>query len=68
MLNKLILNNRTFSRGKFVSRWKTNNNEILIIDEKSDYRQRYKYEITDGNLLLCNQLYYRTFEEALEAA
>ena len=57
-----------FRWGKYISKWKTHNNEMLIVNDDLDLKQRVKYEFDNGNLLFGNQVYYRTFDAALEAA
>jgi hypothetical protein len=59
---------KDFSWGKYVSKWKTYNNELLIINEDLDLKERYKYEIKDGNLFLGNIIFHRTLEAAIKSA
>ena len=47
-----------FRWGKYISKWKTHNNEMLIVNDDLDYKQRVKYEFDNGNLLFGNQVYY----------
>ncbi len=58
---------KDFRWSKYVSKWKTNNDEIIIVNGDLDSKHRYKYEIKNDQLIIGKNNYYRTYEEALEA-
>lgn len=49
-----------------VEKWKTKDGEIMLLNDSLDKRSRFKYEFTNGVLLLCNAKYYRSLQAAIE--
>ena len=58
---------KDFNWDDYVLKWKSFNGELVIIDDDLDTKNRYKYEFKDGNLIIGDNVYYRSLEEAIEA-
>ena len=53
--------------GKYVFKWKTNDDEIMITNEELDIKREIKYKCENGVLTLNNTNYFRTMDEAINA-
>ena len=53
--------------GKYVFKWKTKNDEILITNEELRLKEKMKYDCDNGVLTKNNANYYRTLEDAIKA-
>lgn len=68
---QLGVKNLNFSKNirwsKYLFKWTTNNNEIIVTNEELNIKETNKYEFIDGYLIVRNIKYYQTLEEAIQS-
>ena len=68
---QLGVKNLNFSKNigwsKYLFKWTTNSNEIIVINEELNIKETNKYEFINGSLIVRNIKYYRTLDEAIQS-
>lgn len=68
---QLGVKNLNFSKNigwsKYLFKWTTNSNEIIVINEELNIKETNKYEFINGSLIVRNIKYYRTLDETIQS-